>query len=80
MLRCDEVTRLYASDDLGRSSLQRRLSARLHLVMCDFCRRYVRELVAIGDAARAVARARPADSAWVETMVRHALSRLHADG
>ena len=52
MLSCNEVTRLYASDALGRASLVQRLSVRLHLMMCDQCSRYVRELRLIAAAAR----------------------------
>ena len=52
MLACSEVTRLYASDEIQRVSVTKRLKVRLHLLMCRFCRRYVRELAAIGNAAR----------------------------
>jgi hypothetical protein len=52
MLSCNEVTRLYASDALGRAPLRQRLAVRLHLMMCDQCSRYVKELRLIAAAAR----------------------------
>lgn len=52
MLRCSEVARLCAGDELRRSSLLTRAAVRLHLLLCSRCRRYVRELEAIGAAMR----------------------------
>ena len=52
MLSCSDVTRLCASDEIRRTPLGTRLAWRLHLLMCRHCRRYVRELAAIGVAAR----------------------------
>lgn len=52
MLRCDEVTRLCASEAIDAAPLWTRISVRVHLMMCRSCRRYVRELAALGEAAR----------------------------
>ena len=52
MLSCREVSRLYASGELGRASLRQRILARMHLVICDHCSRYIRELELIGAAVR----------------------------
>lgn len=56
MLRCREVTRLHASDELASAPWRTRLGVRLHLMLCRHCRRYVRELARIGEAARALYR------------------------
>ena len=56
MLRCNEVTRLCASEDIRGAPWRTRIAVRLHLVMCRNCRRYVRELASIGAAARALLR------------------------
>ena len=55
MLACSEVTRLWATEEIRRAPLTRRLAVRLHLMMCRHCRRYVRELAMIGAAARSMA-------------------------
>ena len=55
MLACSEVTRLWATEEIRRAPLTRRLAVRMHLVMCRYCRRYVRELAMIGAAARRAA-------------------------
>ncbi len=44
MLSCKRVAQL-ASESLDRSlTLQERLSMRFHLLLCNFCSRYVRQL------------------------------------
>lgn len=73
MLRCNEVTRLHASEELRRASWRTRLAVRVHLMMCRWCRRYVRELISIGEAARRAARARALDPQQVEALVRRVL-------
>ena len=55
MLSCSEVTRLWATDEISTAPFRQRVSVRLHLLMCRFCRRYVRELATIGAAARRMA-------------------------
>lgn len=55
MLACSEVTRLLATEEIRNAPLSRRLAVRLHLMICQHCRRYVRELAAIGAAARSLA-------------------------
>lgn len=52
MLRCKEVTRLCASEEIRVAPLRVRLGVWLHLRLCRYCRRYVRELARIGEAAR----------------------------
>jgi len=52
MLKCREVTRLVASDEIGRAGILRRLELRLHLMMCHRCRAYVREIGLMGSIAR----------------------------
>lgn len=57
MLSCNQVTRLVSSEALRTAPMGQRLAVRVHLLMCRHCRRYVRELAAIGRAARHVLRA-----------------------
>lgn len=52
MLRCREVSRLVASDDIARAGYVRRLELRLHLLMCRHCRNYARQIHLMGSAAR----------------------------
>lgn len=56
MLRCREVVRLCASDDIGDARWRTRMAVRAHLLMCRHCSRYVRELRHIGAAVRALSR------------------------
>ena len=52
MLSCKETARILASDALEDLAWGRRLALRVHLLMCRHCRRYARQLRAIGAAAR----------------------------
>ncbi len=72
MLRCKEVTRLHASDEIRSAPLMTRLGVRLHLMMCEHCRRYVRELARIGEAVRDLYRG-PVDAREQEEIVRRVL-------
>jgi hypothetical protein len=63
MLSCKEVTRMIASDELAEAGWWRRLTARLHLLMCVHCRRYERQVQILGRVARDVLRGGGEESA-----------------
>jgi anti-sigma factor RsiW len=44
MLRCRDVAELMSDHVDGALSRRQRLSVRLHLAMCSFCRRYARQM------------------------------------
>jgi hypothetical protein len=73
MLRCSEVTRLCASEDLQRAPLRTRIAVRVHLMMCRFCRRYVKELALIGHATRGLQREVPDEVGRHEALIRRVL-------
>ncbi len=52
MLKCKDVTRTIASDELAEAGWRERLGVRLHLLLCRHCRRYKEQLRSIGKAAR----------------------------
>jgi anti-sigma factor ChrR (cupin superfamily) len=54
MKTCQEVSRSVASDALATAGWRERLSIKLHLLMCRHCRRYARQLEAIGGATRRI--------------------------
>jgi len=54
MLTCREVAEVIASGELDRASWRGRLAVRFHLAMCVRCRRYARQIRAIGEAAGAL--------------------------
>jgi len=61
MLTCKEVSKSIASDELTTTSWRQRLSVKLHLLMCRHCRRYARQMRAIGEAAKQIFSDSPAD-------------------
>ncbi len=52
MLSCIEVTRLIASDEFAEAGWLKRIGLRFHLLMCRCCRRYQKQLSALGAGAR----------------------------
>ena len=54
MLTCREVCRSIASEASETAGWRQRLSIKLHLLLCRYCRRYSRQIEAIGSAARVV--------------------------
>ena len=61
MLKCKEVSRTIASDELAAADWRRRLSFKLHLLMCRHCRRYAHQIQSIGDAAKQIFSDEPTD-------------------
>jgi anti-sigma factor ChrR (cupin superfamily) len=70
MLKCKEVTRLLASDEYLESRWGRRLAIRMHLVMCQHCRRYARQLRAIRNVASSLWKLSPSDRSTLEQLER----------
>jgi hypothetical protein len=58
---CRDVAEAIASDRLEVSPPRRRLAIWLHLALCRHCRRYARQMLAIGAAARQLFGAAVAD-------------------
>jgi hypothetical protein len=52
MPACNEVSRAIATDELVAAGWRRKLSIKLHLLMCRHCRRYARQLKVIGTATQ----------------------------
>ena len=71
MLSCQQVARLVSSGVLEDAGVLRRLSARMHFLMCRHCRRYEAQIRAVGTMAHKVYGSAPDDPA--------ALGRLEAD-
>ena len=70
MLSCKDMARLAARDELSESRWRGRLAARLHLLMCQHCRRYAAQLRMIGQAARSLTSARSDEEEERETIRR----------
>ena len=75
MLKCKDVTRKIASDELAEAGWGERLGVRLHLLLCRHCRRYVAQLRAIGAAAQNLWGSRSQDPPTLERLERRILER-----
>lgn len=62
MPNCKEVARAISADQLSSADWRSRLSIRFHIFMCRHCRRYFRQMRAIGGAVRRDASATTAES------------------
>ena len=56
MLKCKDVSRLVASDELLEAGRSRRFVVWFHLLMCRHCRQYAAQLRAIAAASRKMVR------------------------
>jgi predicted anti-sigma-YlaC factor YlaD len=77
MPSCREVTRLLASGEVERAPAVRRILTRVHLLMCDDCRRYSRELRGLAEMARKALRS-PVDPVRLAALERVLLERLES--
>ncbi len=75
MMSCREAAELVASDGLEGAGWGRRIGVRLHLLMCRHCRRYARQLRAIGACARERWGPEAEDPATLERLERSFLDR-----
>jgi anti-sigma factor ChrR (cupin superfamily) len=69
MPSCREVTLAVAGEQLERAWLGRRLMIRLHLMMCDHCRRYAEQIRALAAAARELAASESTDIARLQRAI-----------
>ncbi len=76
MLSCRNVTHLVATDQIEEAGWWVRLSFRLHIAMCRHCRRYVAQIKAIGEAARALAPSHPEDPETLRRLGRSILEQI----
>ena len=79
MPSCREVTRLLASGEVEISPAVQRILTRLHLLMCDDCRRYSRELRQLGETAREALRL-PLDADRLVALERAIVDRAQRQG
>jgi hypothetical protein len=79
MPNCKDVSRQIAGDELEGTGLARRLSVWFHLLMCNYCRRYARQIRSIGNMTRArhAGRPTPDEAAKLELMKESLLNEDH---
>ena len=77
MMNCRELTEHVASDRDRDAGRVQRLTTAFHLLMCRHCRRYVRQLRAIGSELRTALGPLEADTATLERL--EAAIRTSAD-
>jgi predicted anti-sigma-YlaC factor YlaD len=78
MPSCREVARTISTDSLERKSLPQRMIVFVHIMMCRHCRRYLKQMRAIGQAAREVFRDDPGDQETLDRLREH-LRRATSD-
>lgn len=79
MPSCREISRVVASGELEQAGFWKGLGMRLHLSMCRHCRRYSKQLHAIGRTAQELFGETPADKATVDRLREAILRDRQAD-
>jgi predicted anti-sigma-YlaC factor YlaD len=69
MLRCNEIAEIVGSGELEHASWRRRVAVRLHLMMCRHCRRYARQIAALGELTRKLVGEEPASHGELERRI-----------
>lgn len=76
---CRDVTGMLAEGEIDRAPWPRRLLVRMHLAMCEHCRRFARQLELIGHALREHWSRKP-EAAPLDAVKRRILARLGPRG
>lgn len=77
MLNCKETAYAVSTEDVVPVGWGQRLAVRLHLMMCRHCRRYAKQMQAMGNAARDVFQHPPKDPSSPESPEN--LAKLQSD-
>lgn len=75
MRSCQEVVRLISSDEVDALGIAGRLELRVHLLWCRHCRRYRRQIEALGRVARRAFTGREHADRALEVRILDALDR-----
>ena len=75
MISCKNVAKLLMSDQLQAQSWWKRMEVRLHLAMCRFCSRLVRQIEQLRSAARRVSQQEGADPDFEDRLIRRLSGR-----
>lgn len=76
MLKCHQVSHLVSTDAVEDLGFMKKVEYHLHLFMCVHCKRYVRQIRALGRGARDVIRAYEARPQQLERMEKHVLDEV----
>lgn len=75
-LTCREFSRLVAYDAIAELSFWRRLEARIHAWLCRHCRRYRKQILSLGPAARQAWESSTADASGTDALAKRILDRI----
>ena len=81
-MSCRELANLIATDELAGAGWGRWMGVRMHLLMCRHCRRYARQMSALGVYARKHWGSEPLDPDALQRLERDILERClgHPEG
>jgi hypothetical protein len=70
MISCKNVAKLILSDQLQAQTWWKHMEVRLHLAMCEFCSRLVRQVEQLRSAAQSMSEQDPADPGFDDRLIR----------
>jgi hypothetical protein len=70
MISCKNVAKLILSDQLQAQTWWKRMEVRLHLAMCEFCSRLVRQVEQLRSAAQRMSEQDPIDPGFEDRLIR----------
>jgi hypothetical protein len=83
MLKCRDLSRMVAADEIGTFGFMQRMELKFHLFMCSHCRNYVAQIRTLGQGARDLAADAEPDAQDLEKLEIHICTKIcrdHPDG
>ena len=71
MLKCRDLTKMVASDEIEEFSFMQRMELKFHLFMCGHCRNYVAQIRSIGQGAKNAAAETAPDGERLQRLENH---------
>ncbi|MCP4293820.1 MAG: hypothetical protein GY780_18475 [bacterium] len=76
MLKCNQVTKIVATDDYRELGVLKKMEFKMHLLMCKHCQRYFSQLKSLGFEARRNAENHEAGTEQLQRMEKNIREQL----
>lgn len=76
MLKCRDLSRMAAADEIESFGFMKQVELKFHLFMCRHCRNYVAQIRTMGQGARDLAADADADPRELEKLEKHICSEI----
>ena len=79
MLKCRDLSRMVAADEIEDFGFMKKVELRFHLFMCKHCRNYVAQIRTLGQGAKDLAAESAPDQQELERLEKHICNGICKD-